>query len=522
MLTRVLIISMLLISGNTLFCQSFNIDLKGHAAGMPGNEYSDVWGYVDSQGQEYAIIGSALAINIYNVTDCSNPVLVQSYIDGANAIWRDYKTYGHYVYGVCDHTSGRPCYSGLQIINMNTLSYTNQTNVFTSAHNIFVDTAHARLYVVGSNIGGMLIYSLSNPANPVLIRHFPTSYIHDLYVRNNIVYASHGYNGYYIWDATNVNNIQLLASIDVTPGYNHSSWLNNAGTHAFSAEEVPRGLPIRVYEISGTGPGTSINYVHSFKEPLEVNDTGCRPHNPFVKGDSLFISYYEDGLQVFDISNPLQPKRIAWFDSYTAHNGQGYNLPQHDWKGHWGTYPFLPSGCILMSDITQGLYTLKLKVPADTSGAVSKVIDARYSGAYFNNPSKGIVLMSPKGDCYRIKAMPNGSIGAERIVCYLPNQQYTELHDNDFALTDPRRKLVLKDSNGTCRSLKVNLSGSLYGNAESYCPENEEATIKWDNTDLCIRSFTKGIILRGDNDLCYKIRVNNAGVLTVTQLADCP
>lgn len=524
---RLFVFGVLMCTFYAMSGQGFNITKKAHIGGMPGNEYNDIWGYVDAQGREYAIIGSSRAINIYDVTDCANPVHKWTHIDGSTVIWRDFKTYQNYAYGVCD---GSPCTEGLEIINLNNYSFSQQTNVFLRAHNIFVDTAHARLYVVGSNAGGMLIYALNNPAigatpaNPVLIKNFNTTYIHDIYVRDNIAYASHGYDGYYIWNVSDVNNIQMLASYTNTGGYNHSSWLNEAGTYAFSAEEVPRGQPIKVYHITGNGTGTSINYVHNFKEPLEAPfDLGCRPHNPFVKGDSLFISYYEDGLQVFDISNPLQPKRIAWYDSYTAQNGLGYNLPQHDWKGQWGTYPFLPSGCILMSDITQGLYTLKLNIPVNNGGEnLEKISEISQSALYFDHHQKGVVLTSPKGDCYRIKANTNGTVSTERIVCYLPNVSTTELNDNDLYISDFRRSLVLKDINQTCRVIRVNTAGILYNQPESTCPDNNTLHVKISNADLFVKTYTKGLVLKGESNNCYKITVDNNGNLVTQQLGQCP
>ncbi|MBK9255581.1 MAG: choice-of-anchor B family protein [Saprospiraceae bacterium] len=529
MIQRFTIILCFLFVGNVIFAQGFNVDLKSHVGGMPGNEYNDIWGFVDSDGNEFAVIGSSLAINIFNVTDCSNPVLVQSFTDGANAIWRDFKTYRNYLYAVCDQTGGRPCAEGLEIINLDNYSFTQQTNVFTRAHNIYIDTTHARLYVVGSNAGGMLIYALNDPGigatpgNPVLLRNFGTPYIHDIYVRNNIAYASVGYSGYNIYDVSNPNNIPLLASLNNSNGYNHSSWLNESGTHAFIAEELPRGRPIRVYQISGSGASTSISYVHNFKEPLEAPfDLGCRPHNPFVKGDSLFISYYEDGLQVFDISNPLSPVRIAYFDSYTAQNGQGYNIPVHDWKGQWGSYPFLPSGCILMSDITQGLYTLKLNIPPNIGTNVDNKAKADYSGILFDNPDKGVVLTSPSGHCYRLKVNPNGTVFTERIICYVPGQTEVRLLNTDLVVTDPRRKVVLKDQNHVCREVKVNTSGNLINTALPECPGIALNYIKVEDTDMYLETFTKGIITRGMNDQCYKITVLDSGNLQVVPLTECP
>jgi hypothetical protein len=69
----------------------------------------------------------------------------------------------------------------------------------------------------------------------------------------------------------------------------------------------------------------------------------------------VFVSYYHDGLQVFDVSTPEDPKRIAWFDTFIESSHVGY-------AGAWGVHSSLPSGRILISDITNGLFVLELAV----------------------------------------------------------------------------------------------------------------------------------------------------------------
>ncbi len=60
---------------------------------MPGFVYNDIWGYTDDDNKEYAIIGSSQAINIYDVTDCANPILKMAHVDGSTVTWRDFKVY---------------------------------------------------------------------------------------------------------------------------------------------------------------------------------------------------------------------------------------------------------------------------------------------------------------------------------------------------------------------------------------------------------------------------------------------
>ena len=67
------------------------------------------------------------------------------------------------------------------------------------------------------------------------------------------------------------------------------------------------------------------------------------PHNTHVDGDFLITSWYRDGTTVHDISNPHNLVQVAYYDSYSG-SGDGFD-------GCWGTYPFLPSGNIISSEI---------------------------------------------------------------------------------------------------------------------------------------------------------------------------
>ena len=42
------------------------------------------------------------------------------------------------------------------------------------------------------------------------------------------------------------------------------------------------------------------------------------PHNPVVMGNKLYVAWYQAGIQVFDITNPANPKRIGQYDTYST------------------------------------------------------------------------------------------------------------------------------------------------------------------------------------------------------------
>ena len=75
---------------------------------------SDIWGYVDSSGNEYAIVGEESGVGIVDVTDPDSPTKL-FYVKGDTSIWRDMKVWDDRAY-VTNETG-----SGLMIIDLRNL-----------------------------------------------------------------------------------------------------------------------------------------------------------------------------------------------------------------------------------------------------------------------------------------------------------------------------------------------------------------------------------------------------------------
>ncbi|MBK6622039.1 MAG: choice-of-anchor B family protein [Saprospirales bacterium] len=320
--------------------------------------YNDVWGYVDCEGDEYAILGSAHYVHFFNLANPASPQLVDQFSGGSTTVWRDMKTFRDRAYSVCDN-----CSEGLMIFDLSNLpasvTKTNQTTQFFSrAHNIYIDEEAGRLYVAGSNTksNGVIILDLNgDPDNPTQIGNptLPGGYIHDIFVRANKGYCSHGTNGYWVYNFANPQNPVLLGTLTDYPqeGYNHSSWLTDNGQHVVMADET-HNKGLKIVDVSDLSDMTVTDVFRSAL--LAPADTASIAHNPFIRDNYVFISYYHDGMQVFNISNPNNAVKVAWYDTYPA------NTNYSGFKGCWGVYPFLPSGKILASDMTNGLFIFSL------------------------------------------------------------------------------------------------------------------------------------------------------------------
>ena len=334
--------------------QNLNMSLLSTWDGVI-QEYNDIWGYADGSGREYAIIGSYSNTHFIDITNPTAPQEVQRFLGNTSSSWRDFKTYGQYAYGVSEGDGSLQIFDLSGLPNSVTKVYDSQA-FFSNCHNIFIDEAHGRLYAVGASTGNLIVLDLTqNPANPTLLKNTPLQggYVHDLYVRDHIAYCSHEYRGLYVYDFSNLNNIITKGSITsyIDKGYNHSSWLSANGQVMAMADET-HGLSVKLVDV---GDLEDIEVISNFKSTLETTAVpNSIAHNPFIVGDKyVVVSYYHDGVQIYDISNPAAPTKVAYYDtdvSNTAYNG---------YIGSWGAYPYLPSGNIIASDINNGLFVLK-------------------------------------------------------------------------------------------------------------------------------------------------------------------
>jgi choice-of-anchor B domain-containing protein len=325
--------------------------------------YNDCWGYVDAANHEYAILGSTQGTYFFDITNATNPTLIsfQKSKDTVTLVThRDFKTYQHYAYGVSDEGD-----NSLQIFDLQFLPdsvvkvYDN--DLFTKrCHNLFIsdDKLFLASNTVGMNYHSMDVLSLADPVNPTFLSTLSSpffSVVHDVQVRNDTAYCSCGNDGLYIYSYINPLSPVLLGYTNSYPeqGYNHSSWLTSDDQALVFADET-HGSGLKIMDITDF---TSLGIYSVFRSNLlnivpPNGPNGSIPHNPFVKGNYAFVSYYHDGVAVFDISDKSNPVHVAYYDTYPA------NTDYSSYAGCWGVYPFFPSGHIIASDISNGLFII--------------------------------------------------------------------------------------------------------------------------------------------------------------------
>lgn len=314
---------------------------------------NDVWGWVDPQsGTEYALVGLVNGVSIVSLEDPANAEEV-AFVPGPNSTWRDIKTWGSFAY-VTNETS-----NGLLVIDMSGLpdnvSYIEwaptlpNLGPLSSCHNLYIDE-YGYCYLAGCNLnsGGMLILNVDTATGePEFVTATPPVYAHDVYTVNNLMFSSELYVGQMaIYDVSDKQNIQLLATQPTPSSFTHNIWVNEEQTVAFTTDERANA-PVAAYDI------TDLNTIVELDQyrPVGTLGLGVIPHNVHVWDNYLLISYYTDGGRVVDASRPSNLIEVGNYDTWLGGNG-GFN-------GAWGLYPFLPSRTVLVSDIGNGLYVLQ-------------------------------------------------------------------------------------------------------------------------------------------------------------------
>jgi choice-of-anchor B domain-containing protein len=329
--------------------QNTNITFQANLP-YPNQTCANIWGYVDSLGNEYALVGASLGLSIVDVTVPTNPVQVAQII-GPNNLWKEVKTYRNYAYVVSEGGQG------VQIIDLRHLPTTNLPNHYwqptigtqqlNKVHALYVDTANARLYLYGGDLapGGAIVADLSvDPYNPTYLGRYSADYIHDGYVRGDTLYGGHIYNGYFsIIDMSNPATPQVLQTQQTPGNFTHNTWLSDDSKTLFTTDEVTDSY-LTSYDIS------DINNIVELDRIQSNPGSGSIVHNTHIKNDWAVTSWYRDGVVIVDGHRPQNLVQVANYDTY-AGAGDGFD-------GAWGVYPYLPSGNLVISNIDEGLYVL--------------------------------------------------------------------------------------------------------------------------------------------------------------------
>jgi choice-of-anchor B domain-containing protein len=346
------------------------------------------WGYVAPDGSRYAVMGTAKGVLVLDLRDSANPRVVDE-VDGptntprAGIYWREMRVYGNYAYIVSEQTNVR---GGVMIIDLSSLPTSVRfvksivpRDGELSAHTIDIDTARGLMYLQrdlnmaapvplahfekpsgwgsadepgkgehhhgAGNQGSIEIWDIkTDPENPRYITTFNQfKSVHDMTAVGDFVYVAEGEaSSFSIWNVSNPAAPALVVRWPVKAGnYAHNIWPSGDRSFVVTTEEIPFGLPARVWQLNGSAAPTELA---SFK-----TGTGT-PHNVVMEGRMAYLSHYTEGAVAVDLSNPAAPRIIARVDTNPSTGA--------DLTGCWGIYKFPGLPLMACSDINNGFHLI--------------------------------------------------------------------------------------------------------------------------------------------------------------------
>jgi len=353
-------------------CKGISLQSHVTSADLGGAGVADVWGWADPETKrEYAILGSTRGVQFIDVTNPTKPLYLGTLAGKAEPalIWQEIEILNDHAYIVCDLS---PC--NLQIFDLTHLRGAEAAQnwvpdaVFPipNAHSIDSNPETNHIFVNGSLAlnGAPVILDVSTPLAPTPVGiTADDGYTHDSLCRNykgpdkphrgNEICFNFNEDSVTIYDVTaNPTSPEQLARVTYDQAsYIHSGALTKDHSYLISTDEgdeQDHGLRSTLY----------IWDVRKLSKPkligTNVAKSGAIDHNIYSEKDALFHANYVNGFRILDLKHASKGKlkEVAYIDTVPTSDA-----PEFD--GAWAAYPYLPSGNMLVGDMSQGLFIVR-------------------------------------------------------------------------------------------------------------------------------------------------------------------
>jgi hypothetical protein len=164
--------------------------------------------------------------------------------------------------------------------------------------------------------------------------------------------------GNYVWDVTDITNPELLVTQMAVMGQQSGghTWVPTPD-HRYAVSEMTSlaHAPLRFFDLKPALDGE----VAVIRQPIGewTADWKKSSHNMEIRWPYMFVSAYEDGLQIVNIRNPTNPRTVGFYDTYdeeTAYTGGGVA------NGVFGVDVRNADGLIVVSDMHSGFWAFRM------------------------------------------------------------------------------------------------------------------------------------------------------------------
>jgi choice-of-anchor B domain-containing protein len=148
-----------------------------------------------------------------------------------------------------------------------------------------------------------------------------------------------------------VNPVSVAIAAYPNVGYAHQGWLSADQRFFFVNDELD--------ETAGAvnRTRTLVWDVSVLEDPILVKEhlgeTTSSDHNLYVQDHLMYQSNYGSGLRILDVSDPVSPFEVGFFDSVPGDDDRP------GLSGSWSNFPFFESGVIMFTSQSEGLFVVR-------------------------------------------------------------------------------------------------------------------------------------------------------------------
>jgi hypothetical protein len=206
--------------------------------------------------------------------------------------------------------------------------------------------------------------------NPTPLKQVMAGGYHDFYVAydpntHQDKFYGAGLGGFSVWDVSHPETPKELFTItsfgqDVA----HTFTPSPDGKYAVTETEY-QYTPLRIWDLTDGQSGK----LQNIDTPIGAWTPDWRDlvHNHEVRWPYVFVSAYEDGLQIFNLKDPSHPQTEGYYFTCDCVHQHGFgNNPDNGWQGTsvmqgaFGVDVRNRDGLIVISDMNSGLWMLKM------------------------------------------------------------------------------------------------------------------------------------------------------------------
>jgi hypothetical protein len=362
---------------------------------------SELWIHPNGKVAYLGTHGGGDRVYTIDISNPSSPVIVDS-IQANTRLVNDMMTTPDGNYMVFTREGAADRKNGIVIADTHDPLHPKAISEFTTGVTSGVHSAYVyqqpkygtHVYLTNDGTGAMHVIDINDPAHPKEVAQWKTPgsdasgrYIHDIDVRDGLLYGSWWNDGLVILDVGNgiaggspsnpkfvsqykydldklYRDVEAVSGPGFTRG-THTAWRHK--DYIFIADEVYRNGPVagakdaaasRMY---GTLQVLDVKDIKNPKVVASYTPEYGGVHNVWVAGDTLYLGAYDGGFHVFDISGELRGDLRAQGREIGQLNTADMDGNTKNAAFTWGVVVNPKDGLAYVNDFNNGLWIVKVE-----------------------------------------------------------------------------------------------------------------------------------------------------------------